>query len=100
MANNCVYYFEVPRAYNDGIDIYPAGTYSARGYMGGFVGWQSRLSWNCSRVWCQGPRGGVQLFWFRKSIGKSMSKYKYVTNNAELMQQFAWIKLSARPLEM
>lgn len=99
MASQCTYYFEVSTAYHDGIDGYEAGVYSAEGYMGGFIGWQNRLAWNSSRVWCQGPQGGVQVFGGAgTSIARAMRKYKYVTNNAELMQEFAWVKLRAKAL--
>lgn len=99
MASQCTYYFEVLKAYDDGIDSYPAGVYSAEGYMGGFIGWQNRLAWNSSRVWRQGPQGGVQVFRAGTSIARAMrKKCKYVTNNAELMKKFAWIKLRAKAL--
>jgi hypothetical protein len=47
----------------------------------------------------QGPRGGVKIIkdrinWYGGMYGG------YVTNNETAMKEFAWIKLSARPLEM
>ena len=98
MASQCTWYFEVSTAYDDGIDSYKAGVYSAEGYMHGFMGSQSRLAWNSSRVWCQGPQGGVQVFRAGISIARAIRKNKYVTNNAELMQEFAWVKLRAKAL--
>jgi len=95
-----MYYFEVPKAYDDGIDSYEAGVYSAQGYMHGFIGWQNRLAWNSSRLWCQGPQGGVQVFRAGTRIARAIRKYKYVTNNAKLMQEFAWIKLRAKALNL
>ena len=98
MANLCTYYFEVPKSYSDGIDTYEAGVYSAQGYTGGYVGWQSRLSWNSHRVWCQGPRGGVKIV--KDRITYPGGVYGYITTNKKAMKEFACVKLSARPLEM
>ena len=69
-----------------------------RGYTGGYVGWQSRLSWNSHRVWCQGPRGGVKIV--KDRITYPGGVYGYITTNKKAMKEFAWVKLSARPLEM
>ena len=93
-----MYNFEVLKTYHDGIDTFKEGVYSARGYMGGYVGWQSRLSWNSHRVWCQGPRGGVKIVKDRQTYPAGV--YGYVTKNAKLMKEFAWVKLSARHLEI
>ena len=98
MASRCMYYFEVSRAYTDHIDTYAAGVYSAAGYVGGFMGWQSRLWANCSRVWMQGPRGGVKIVKDRITYPGGM--YGYITKNNKAIKEFAWVKLSARPLEM
>jgi hypothetical protein len=67
--------------------------------VGAYFGGQNRLSHNCDRVWVQGPRGGVKIVkdkinWYGGVYGG------YVTNNKKAMKEFAWIKLSARPLEM
>ena len=97
--NRCMYYFEVSRAYTDHIDTYAAGVYSSQGYVGGYTGWQNRLSHNSDRVWMQGPRGGVKIIkdrinWYGGMYGA------YVTNNQKAMKDFALIKLRAQPLEM
>ena len=94
MGNRCMYYFEVSKDYTDYIDTYAAGAYSARGYMGGYVGWQNRLAMNSSRVWCQGPRGGVKIVKDRITYPGGM--YGYITKNNKAMKEFAWAKLSAR----
>ena len=95
----CTYYFEVSKDYTDYIDTYAAGVYSAVGYMGGYVGWQNRLAMNSNRIWCQGPRGGVKIVKDRINYYGG-GVYGYITTNKKAMKEFAWIKLSARPLEM
>ena len=91
MANRCTYYFEVSKDYTDYIDTYAAGVYSAAGYMGAWYGGQSRLAMNSDRVWCQGPRGGVQLI-------KGDYWTAYLRRDSEKMKQFVWIKLRAQDL--
>lgn len=102
--NRCVYYFEVYQDRTDYIDSWKAGVYTAQGYMNGFEGWQNRLALNSDRVWQQGPMGGVKIVknrlhkhWSDKS---NQGKLGYVTNNKELMKDFAWIKLSAKEIEV
>ena len=98
-SNRCTYYFELGQDRTDGIDSWKAGAYSAQGYMGGYMGWQSRLALNSDRVWCQGPRGGVKMVKDRVNYyGNGV--YGYVTRNKKAMKEFAWVKLSARPLEV
>jgi hypothetical protein len=47
----------------------------------------------------QGPRGGVEIV--KDRINYYGGAYGgYVTNNKKAMKEFAWVKLSARPLEM
>jgi len=94
--NRCVYYFELSRQMDDGIDRIAAGVYSAAGYMGAWHGGQSRLALNSSRIWCQGPRGGVKIV--KDRINYPGGMYGYITNNNKAMKEFAWIKLSARYL--
>ncbi len=96
MANRCTYYFEVLKTYHDGIDGFKAGVYSAQGYVGGYLGWQSRLAHNSHRIWMQGPRGGIKIVKDRLTYPGGV--YGYVTKNAKSMKEFAWIKLSARQL--
>jgi hypothetical protein len=47
------------------------------------------------QVWCQGPRGGVQL------IKGDYWNYwaTYLRRDSEKMKQFAWVKLRARALK-
>jgi hypothetical protein len=67
--------------------------------MAAWYGGQSRLSYNSDRIWMQGPRGGVEIV--KDRINYYGGAYGgYVTNNKTAMKEFAWIKLSARPLEM
>ena len=94
-----MYYFELSRQMDDGIDRLAAGVYSAAGYMGGYVGWQNRLAINSDRIWCQGPRGGVKVVKDRINYYGG-GVYGYITTNKKAMKEFAWVKLSARPLEM
>ena len=97
-SNRCVYYFELSRPMNDGIDRIAAGVYSDAGWMGAWYGGQSRLAMNSDRVWMQGPRGGVKIV--KDRINYYGGVYGYITTNKKAMKEFAWIKLSARPLEM
>ena len=97
--NRCTYYFELLQNRNDGINSWKAGVYSSPGYMAAWYGGQSRLSYNSDRIWMQGPRGGVKIV--KDRINYYGGAYGgYVTNNKTAMKEFAWIKLSARPLEM
>ena len=96
MANRCTYYFEVPNQVRNYLDNYEPGVYSSTGYVGGYVGWQARLTQECDRIWMQGPRGGIMIV--KDRISYPGGVYGYVTNNAELMKQFAWVKLAARHL--
>jgi hypothetical protein len=54
-----------------------------------------RLMRESDQVWCQGPRGGVQL------IKGAYWNYwaTYLRRDSEKMKQFAWIKLRARALK-
>ena len=97
--SRCTYYFELLKNRNDGINFWEAGVYSAAGYMGAWYGGQSRLAINSDRVWCQGPRGGVKIV--KDRINYYGGVYGgYITNNQKAIKEFAWVKLSARPLEM
>ena len=53
-----------------------------------------RLMRESDQVWCQGPRGGVQLvkstYWDYWST--------YLRRDSEKMKQFLWVKLRARKL--
>ena len=94
--NCCTYYFELDQDRTDYINSWKAGVYSSPGYMGAYYGGQNRLSHNCDRVWMQGPRGGVKIV--KDRIGGMYGRY--ITNNQKAMKEFAWVKLSARPLQM
>ena len=99
MVNRCMYYFELQRDRTDYIDSWKAGVYSTVGYVGGYTGWQNRLAINSDRVWCQGPRGGVKIVKDRINYYGG-GVYGYITTNKKAIKEFAWVKLSARPLEM
>jgi len=94
--SRCTYYFELSNNRNDGINFWEAGVYSSSGYMGAWHGGQSRLSYNSDRVWCQGPRGGVQIVKDRINYPGGMNGY--VTHNEKLIKEFMWIKLKAKEL--
>ena len=53
-----------------------------------------RLMRESDQVWCQGPRGGVQLikgdYWIYWTT--------YLRRDSEKMKQFVWIKLRAQDL--
>jgi len=53
-----------------------------------------RLMRESEQVWCQGPRGGVQL------IKGAYWDYwaTYLRQDSEKMKQFIWVKLQARAL--
>ena len=46
-----------------------------------------------SKVWREGPRGGVKIIKNRNVDG-----YGYVTTNEDQMKEFVWVKLQAQPL--
>jgi hypothetical protein len=54
-----------------------------------------RLMRESDQVWCQGPRGGVQL------IKGAYWNYwaTYLRRDSEKMKQFTWVKLQARALQ-
>lgn len=92
--NRCTYYFEISRDYTDGIDTWKKGVYSAEGYMGAYYGWQTRTKHVSTRIWQQGPKGGVKIV-----KGRGRHGYGYVTKNEEMMKKFIWVKLSAQTLK-
>jgi hypothetical protein len=91
--NRCTYYFELLNNRSDGINSWKAGTYYSKGYMGAWYGGQSRLSYACDRIWCQGPQGGVKIVKDRMN-----GVYGYVTKNEQVIKEFMWIKLKAKEL--
>lgn len=52
----------------------------------------SRCMSNSTKVWIQGPRGGVRL-------KDEYNIFRYVTKNEKLMKEFMWVKLKAKPLK-
>ena len=92
--NRCTYYFEIANDYTDGIDTWKKGVYSAEGYMGAYYGWQTRTKHVSTRIWQQGPKGGVKIV-----KGRGRHGYGYVTKNEEMMKKFIWVKLSAQTLK-
>ena len=93
--NRCTYYFEIANDYTDGIDTWKKGVYSAEGYMGAYYGWQTRTKHVSTRIWQQGPKGGVKIV---KDCGQH-GYASYVTKNEEMMKKFIWVKLSAQPIK-
>jgi hypothetical protein len=49
------------------------------------------LIWNSSKVWREGPRGGVKII-----KNRNIGYYGYVTTNEEYMKEFVWVKLQAQ----
>lgn len=91
------YYCVVRKDYNHFDDISP-GTYS-------FTVSRKRIGipFNChrimtvsSKVWKQGPKGGVKII----KDGSLMRHFtsEYVTTNEKLMKEFMWDKLQAQKL--
>ena len=98
--NRCTYYFEIARDYTDGIDTWKKGVYSAEGYMDAYYGWQTRTKHVSTRIWRQGPKGGVKIVKdFNSVTGRELSGYRYVTKDEEMMKKFMWVKLSAQPIK-
>ena len=52
-----------------------------------------KLIQSSSKVWREGPRGGVKIIKNRKVDG-----YGYVTTNEEYMKEFVWVKLQSRAI--
>jgi hypothetical protein len=54
-----------------------------------------RIMRESEQVWCQGPRGGVQL------VKGAYWNYwaTYLRRDSEKMKQFTWVKLRARQLK-
>jgi hypothetical protein len=96
-SNRCVYYFEVPNRVRNYLDNYEPGVYSSIGYVGGYVGWQSRLTHECDRIWMQGPKGGIKIVKDKRTYPEGV--YGYVTKNEKLMKEFMWIKLKSKELQ-
>jgi len=57
---------------------------------------QPRLIESSEVVWCQGPRGGVQVVYV--SDWQGPRQYGYISQNSKAMQEFMWIKLKAQSL--
>lgn len=53
-------------------------------------------------VWCQGPQGGVRLLHYdwHKSFRTGFRTHGYITNNAQAMQEFMWVKLKAQDISV
>ena len=95
------FYFRVDRDYPaQGIKaaLIPgikAGVYAYRSeYTDTHLGWTPilrTLIQNSSKVWRQGPRGGVKII-----KNRNISCRGYVTTNQEQMKEFVWVKLQAR----
>ena len=91
MANNMIYCEIEGNPQNDYWEFAP-GVYSIPDRIGYNTKIQRAMSYS-TRVWIQGPRGGVR---FRD---KEHSLFSYITTNEDLMKQFMWVKLKAQPLK-
>lgn len=87
------YYCEV----QDRVREYPAGVYKvvANG-VGTWFPVLNRLMTVSGRVWKQGPKGGVKIVKHRWHNGAW--PIGYITTNEKYMQEFMWIKLTAKEL--
>ena len=52
-----------------------------------------RLLRESDMVYCQGPRGGVQIIKDRITYPSGM--YGYITKDVDAMKEFVWVKLRA-----
>lgn len=55
------------------------------------------------KVWVQGPKGGTQLVrapWMQSEREAGYNYIGYITNIPEAMQEFAWVVLTATPLNI
>lgn len=87
------YYCEVTRDRSD----YKSGVYKVA-LTGGTPRWVTdvnRLITVSERVWVQGPKGGVRIIKEPWDGGKFYGR-KYLTTNPQAMQEFAWVKLTAK----
>ena len=57
--------------------------------------WMPTIMKGADVVWQVGPKGGVKIIRHNWSQNK---KIGYITNDAEEMKEFMWIKLVAKPL--
>ena len=72
---------------------YDPGIYSFISKHGSQPG-KFRLIGDSTKVWRQGPNGGVKIFKNRTYYGCG----GYVTNNSEEMKEFIWVKLQAQSI--
>lgn len=78
-------------------DVEP-GVYSIEAHENPATRWFPKLQGMIrmsERVWKQGPKGGVRIV---KSRWPAMWRTGYVTNDEKYMTDFAWVKLSAKPV--
>jgi hypothetical protein len=72
-----------------------AGVYAYRsGHQDQHLGWVPKVNTliqSSSKVWREGPRGGIKIIKNRKVDG-----YGYVTTNEKQMKEFVWVKLQAQ----
>lgn len=74
-----------------------AGVYTYRsehGSLGARGAWVPNvytLIQNSSKVWRQGPRGGVKII-----KNRNIDNRGYVTTNEDQMKEFVWVKLQAQ----
>jgi hypothetical protein len=74
-----------------------AGMYSYRSehknqhvFVGGVPNVRTLIR-NSSKVWREGPRGGIKII-----KNRNIGYYGYVTTNEEYMKEFFWVKLQAQ----
>lgn len=61
--------------------------------------WMPKIMSESTRVWCQGPQGGIRVVRQNWDIGDRLRKIGYVTTDEEAMREFAWVKLTAQTIE-
>jgi hypothetical protein len=87
-----IFYCEVEgNPQNDYWEFAP-GIYSIPDRLGYVTKIRRCMSYS-TRVWIQGPRGGVRV------RGEESGLFYYVTKDDVLMKEFMWVKLKAQPLK-
>lgn len=61
--------------------------------------WMPELMSKSTKVWCQGPQGGIRVVRHNWDFGNRLQKIGYVTQDEKAMKEFAWVKLTAQTIE-
>jgi hypothetical protein len=89
---NSIFYCEVEGEPQHDYWEFAPGIYSIPDRLGYVTKIRRCMSYS-TRVWIQGPRGGVRV------RGEESRIFHYVTKDEKLLKQFMWVKLKAQPLK-